>query len=216
MSSRRPNKASTRNRLYVEGADDFHVVCALVRKSGVTWQASDPRIPYAPFTNGDANAIKQAVVAAKNQTPRVGLVVDGDAAPSRRWHELRREFMRIGRQLPETYAPDGVITSFVPGCRLGVWMMPYGGRPGAVEALVASLVPDSPLEQHARSATEKAREVGADFADKDLDKARLRAWLSWQRAPGAPYGRAIDAGFLRSSSSMTTALVVWFRRLFLD
>ncbi|MEM9454649.1 MAG: DUF3226 domain-containing protein [Myxococcota bacterium] len=216
MSAGRPNRTSTRNRLYVEGADDFHVVCALVRKSGISWEASDERIPFAPFTNGDANAIKQAVVAAKNQTPRVGLVIDGDAAPKNRWHELRRRFTSIGLELPEIYTDNGVVISFAGVCRLGIWMMPHGGQPGAVEALVASLVPESPLEQHARVATEQARSVGAEFADKDLQKARLRAWLSWQKAPGAPYGRAIDAGFLHSSSPMTVALVAWFRRLFLD
>ena len=71
-------------------------------------------------------------------------------------------------------------------------MMPQGGQPGAVEAFVATLIPDSPLKQHADAATTQARSHGAIFADKDLEKARLRAWLAWQRVPGAPYGRAIE------------------------
>jgi hypothetical protein len=215
MTSARPSKDSTRNRFYVEGADDFHVVCALVRKAGVSWIASDSRIPYAPDTNGDADAIKKAVVAVKGRTPRVGLVVDGDARPSERWQAIHRQFDEIGVPLPTDYEDDGVVVSLDGERCVGVWMMPYGGQPGAVEALVASLIPDSKLRAHANVATDQARAIGAEFADKDLDKARLRAWLSWQRAPGAPYGRAIDAGFLELSSPMTDALVRWFRRLYL-
>lgn len=81
MRSTRPSKDSTRNRLYVEGADDFHVVCALVHKSGVAWSASDSRIPHAPYSDDGV------------------IVVEGDR-------------------------------------RVGVWMMPYGGQPGAVEAFL--------------------------------------------------------------------------------
>ena len=90
MRLERPSKDSTRNRLYVEGADDFHVIRALVRKPGVTWTAKDARIPFAPDTNGDASALAKAVIAAKNLDPRVGLVIDGDAQPASRWQEIRR------------------------------------------------------------------------------------------------------------------------------
>lgn len=211
----RPSKESTRNRLYVEGADDFHVVCALVRKSGVVWAATDSRIPFAPDTNGDANALAKAVLAAKNLDPRVGLVIDGDAQPASRWLEIHRRFRALGVDLPEVYSNDGVIVSVGGDRRIGVWMMPHGGQPGAVEAFVATLIPDSTLKQHADVATDQARALGAAFADKDLEKARLRAWLAWQRAPGAPYGRAIDEGFLASSSPMADALVRWFHGLYL-
>jgi len=215
MRLERPSKASTSNRLYVEGADDFHVVCALVRKSGVAWTASDPRIPYAPDTNGDADALAKAVVAVKGLTPRVGLVIDGDRNPTARWQEVRNGFHAVGAELPATYSTDGVVVATNDGRSLGVWMMPHGGRPGAVEAFVATLIPGSPLKQHADAATDQARTLGATFADKDLEKARLRTWLAWQRAPGAPYGRAIDEGFLAASSPVADALVRWFRALYL-
>ena len=215
MKLERPSKDSTRNRLYVEGADDFHVVCALVRKSGVAWTARDSRIPYAPDTNGDANALAKAVLAAKNLDPRVGLVIDGDAQPAARWQEIRRRFHALGVELPADYPGDGFIVA-VDDRRLGVWMMPHGGQPGAVEAFVATLVPDSRLAQHANAATSQARSHGATFADKDLEKARLRTWLAWQKAPGAPYGRAIDEGFFSSSSPMADALVRWFHALYLS
>lgn len=84
-----------------------------------------------------------------------------------------------------------------------------------MEAFVATLIPPSPLKQHADASTDQARSIGAAFANKDLEKARLRTWLAWQKAPGAPYGRAIDEGFLESSSHMADALVRWFRELYL-
>jgi hypothetical protein len=80
----RPDK-SAKNRLFVEGADDFHVICALVRGAGISWTSSDPQIPFAPGTSGDRNAIKEARVAFKaGSHPRIGLVVDADADPSKR------------------------------------------------------------------------------------------------------------------------------------
>jgi hypothetical protein len=215
MKLDRPSKDSTPNRLYVEGADDFHVVCALVRKSGVMWTAVDLRIPYTPDTNGDAKALATAVLSVKNRDPRVGLVIDGDSNPVARWHEVRRRFQAVGVTLPEAYGSDGVVISTDGDRRLGVWMMPHAGQPGAVEAFVATLIPASPLKQHADASTDQARNIGATFADKDLEKARLRTWLAWQKAPGAPYGRAIDEGFLVSSSPMADALVRWFRELYL-
>lgn len=215
MTSERPTKDS-RNRLFVEGADDFHVICALVRKSGVQWTPSDPLIPFAPNTNGHANAISQAFVAVKSLThPRVGLVVDADTKPSQRWEQINHALKAFGASLPDNY-DDGAVVVLEDERRFGVWMMPHAGQPGAVEGLVESLVPDSPLKIYATNATRDARNHGAIFADKDLTKAQLRAWLAWQRDPGAPYGRAIDTGFLSGSSDAADALVRWFKKLYLE
>lgn len=216
MTSDRPTKDS-RQRLFVEGADDFHVICALVRKSGVKWTARDPRIPFAPNTNGDVNAISQALVALKSLThPRVGLVVDADTNPSQRWEQINRQLQAFGASLPDDHR-NGAVVALQGGHRVGVWMMPHGGHPGAIESLVASLVPDSSLKEHADVATQQAREQhGANFEDKDLEKARLRTWLAWQKAPGAPYGRAIDAGYLLASSGAADALVRWFHELYME
>lgn len=216
----RPDKSAP-NRLYVEGADDFHVLCALVRKTGVGWTRADLRIPYAPETNGDKNAVKQARTAVKARSHRcVGLVVDADSEPRSRWTEIRNELAEFaaspfGLELPETYPVEGVVARGQDGRRVGVWMMPGGARSGAVEGFLTSLVPQDDLWVHAVDATTAARSRGATFADKDLSKARLRAWLAWQKAPGAPYGRAIDAGFLASTSAEADLLVRWFRELFL-
>lgn len=214
MSAGRPSKDSTESRLYVEGADDFHVVCALARKAGVNWSASNPEIPYAPHTNGDKSALSSAFVAIKNRTPRVGLVIDADTDPQKRWQEICRKFA-TQIDLPGTYPTAGFVTT-IRDQRLGVWMMPHGDEPGAVEAFLAAMIPTSPLEQHAGQATTAARGLGATFADKDLAKARLRTWLAWQKAPGAPYGRAIDLGYFLAPSPWADELVAWFRRVFLD
>lgn len=216
--SDRPSKNSTDNRLYVEGADDFHVICALVRKAGVAWTATDARIPLAPNTNGDKDALEQAAVAVKNRTPCVGLVIDADTDARGRWREIKTAFAAV--ELPEVYPDDGLVTPFdrsdeAPG-RLGIWIMPRGGLSGAIEVFLDSMVPGSSLKTHAYDATDQARrQHGATFADKDVAKAKLRAWLAWQQAPGAPYGRAIDLGYLSAHSDWAKELVEWFRRVYL-
>jgi hypothetical protein len=42
-------------------------------------------------------------------------------------------------------------------------------------------VPDGPLKDYTDEAVTRARELGAEFADKDREKARLRTWLAWQK-----------------------------------
>lgn len=216
--SDRPDK-SAKNRLFVEGADDFHVICALVRKAGVSWSSADHQIPFAPGTSGDRNAIKEARVAFKAGHPRVGLVVDADIDPRSRWASLKKEFDEFTKtpcslMLPSDYPDSGVIADSHDGRRLGIWIMPDGKQPGAVEGLLTSLVPRTDLWTHATAATHQARTSGAVFAEKDRTKAELRAWLAWQESPGPPYGRAIDSGYLGSSSPLAVTLVAWFRQLF--
>jgi hypothetical protein len=216
--SDRPDK-SARNRLFVEGADDFHVICALVKKAGVSWTRADQQIPFAPGTSGDRNAIKEARVAFKAGHPRVGLVVDADVDPRSRWAGLKREFDEFTQApcslvLPSDYPDSGVIADSQDGRRLGIWIMPDGKQSGAVEGLLASLVPRNDLWIHATESTHLARLKGALFADKDHTKAELRAWLAWQQAPGSPYGRAIELGYLGASSPLAGMLVNWFKKLF--
>ena len=189
MNDRPDNSA--RNRLFVEGADDFHVVCALVRKAGVAWTKSNPQIPYAPQSNGDEDALKQARLAVRARShPCVGLILDADDDPALRWTSVLKRLEALaplGIALPATYPDDGAVVSDKDGRRLGVWMMPGRNQRGAVEGFLASLVPQAGLWPHAVEATDTARAKGAVFADKDLLKARLRAWLAWQASPGAPY-----------------------------
>jgi hypothetical protein len=212
--SDRPDESAP-NRLYVEGADAFHVVCALARKAGIRWTKADTRVPFAPSTNGNADAQRQALIAVKALHPCVGLVLDGDDAPRSRWESVRKEFGALGIVLPDTCPAGGAMVG-TEGRRVGIWLMPGEGRPGAVEGLVESLVPFplAGLWPHAVEATKAARTLGAAFADKDLAKSQLRAWLAWQAAPGAPYGRAIERGFLNAESPTARALVTWFRQLF--
>lgn len=214
-----PDKSAI-NRLYVEGADDFHVICALARRGGVSWTNDDPGIPFAPKTSGDKDAIKQARTAVKAGTHRrVGLVVDANGDPEARWATIRAAFAEFeaapfGFTLPATYPTEGVVAEGHERSFVGVWMMPGDNRPGAVESFLDSLVPRTELWSHAVEATHAARAKGALFPDKDLLRAQLRAWLAWQKTPGAPYGRAIDSGYLASTSPQADALVAWFRRLF--
>jgi hypothetical protein len=217
MNSSAPTRDAL-NRLFVEGADDFHVVCALVRRDGVDWSNHDPRIPYSPRTSGDHDAIRQAEVASRLPGVTIGLVIDADDNAGQRWASVKHAFNnseQYGLNLPDDYLPEGVVTSGSDGRRLGIWMMPYELQPGAVEDLLISLVPPGPLWDHAVASTDGACVLGAQLPGRKLTKAQLRAWLAWQNEPGSPYGRAIEQNLLSGRSQHSDTLAAWFRRLYL-
>jgi len=220
MSAERPD-ASARNRLFVEGSDDLYVVIELVKAHGIAWTGSDGRIPYAPRSEGHPGALRRAEAAVKGQSERVGLIVDGDEDPAARWAEVCRGFAAKlepeeldALALPATYPAGGFVGSPRQGHWLGIWIMPDGRQPGAIESFVQPLLPGDRLWDHAIHATLEARQHGAGFADKDRLKAQLRTWLAWQAQPGVPYGQAIRSGYLRHDSPAAAALVDWFRRVY--
>lgn len=217
-----------RHNLFVEGADDKHVIASLVTKH-VTPPPfefdSSHIIKSRAAEKGEGDnfevALEDFVTAIKNQKlERVGLVVDRDTPSHKRWEAVRERLLSVeggSLAIPDTTPASGLLFKGLrDDVRCGVWMMPDNLSNGALEQFIESLVPThQSVWAWSVEATKKARELAGLVAEKDISKAQLHAYLSWMESPGRPYGDAIRAGFLGHSSSAADAFVAWFRALFL-
>lgn len=216
MPSRRPDKDANPNRLMVEGEDDLHTVVGVTRALGVRWSASDARVPFAPELRGWQHVLHASALAIKTRNhPCVAIVLDADDDPVNRWTEVRAA-LRSEISLPLLPVTGGGCWTTADGeVTVGVWLMPDNASPGTLETFLARLMPDGdPLWGHATQSTTKAREHGAQFRARDHDKARVRAWLAWQREPGPPYGRAVSMGYVPTGHPLAAELVQWFLQVF--
>ena len=117
---------------------------------------------------------------------------------------------------PSSPPPEGFIgESTRYRSKVGVWLMPDNQLDGKLETFLQTLIDDDdPLIGHATDATDRAKEIGAEFSEPDHIKAVIHSWLAWQEDPGKPYGTAIRAKFFKHDSPAANAFVHWFRKLF--
>ena len=61
-------------------------------------------------------------------------------------------------------------------------------------------------------------EISADkrFKDKDISKAQIHAYLSWQENCGSPLGQAITTKYLEAENPATRTFVTWLNLLFIE
>ena len=218
--------AIKRSNLHVEGTNDVHVVHHLLLRHGIECPIRGDRRPQcefaanvpeiAPAGNIDAvlAAIGTAVPVSNGRS--VGFILDTDQNPRIRWRAVCDRLGEFGIELPDEMPHEGFVADVADfRARVGVWLMPDNQRTGALEHFLQDLVEDNdPLLPVAESSTAEARESGAKFPEADLRKAVLHAWLAWQKAPGLPYGRAIQAKYFTIDSPAALAFVDWYRRVF--
>jgi hypothetical protein len=200
--------------LWVEGKDDQAVVKSLCEAHGI------PEV----FRVQEQGGLKKlfsgiGVVVKAHPLERFGVVVDANGNIPSRWLELRRVFEREGyRDLPLEPAPGGTILSgneVLP--RLGIWIMPDNGSPGALEDFAASLIPrDDRLGERAGEAIDSIPDDERLFTDMRRSKAHMHTWLAWQKSPGSPMGQAIGKGDLDAHALAAQRFVAWLRRLMVD
>jgi hypothetical protein len=174
--------------LFVEGADDLHSIVHLMEQHGVLFESKRPDTPYIK-SSGGVNALlsnRGAVEAAVRLKRRVGFVVDADDAPVDRWEALRNQLADQGIELPPMPAVGGsIVRGSQADWKVGAWLMPDNQSPGKIEQFLETLVPaNDVLLTHAGQSTTRAAELGALFSERDVPKARVHAWLAWQKDPG--------------------------------
>ncbi|MBM3738018.1 MAG: hypothetical protein FJW39_19730 [Acidobacteria bacterium] len=141
----------------------------------------------------------------------IGVILDSNGDPLKRWAEVL-ESAGPHWGLPQEPCPAGVIGK--SGLRrMGFWLMPEPGRPGALEDFLIEIRKDSDRQNriwgHARQSVETLPE--RLFKDGDLPKAELRTWLSWQKEPGAPYGLAVSQGCFDIEHRLAKRFAAWMR-----
>lgn len=208
--------ARTSVRLYVEGGDDAHFIKHfLLRRGGRDLSVRD----HFEACGSDEKVIERISTIAKESAPaRIGLILDADSDPDKRWERIRSEFAKAWGEplLPEQPETEGTIVRLPDSRSIGVWMMPRPRMAGDMETFLTEIrdqtEPQPNLWSHARRSVETLPQPTL-FEAKDSRKADLRTWLAWQKEPGAPYGLAVSLGAFNLDHPWAVAFGGWLDRL---
>lgn len=200
--------------LWVEGKDDQAVVY------GLCVAHSLPETFEVQPRGGVQTLLKGLGLAVRGEPiERLGVMVDANGDADARWIEVAH----IARAEGYTAFPDALEIggTIIPASgalpRLGIWIMPDNGSPGAVEDFAALLVPgDDVLWERAGLALDAIPEGNRLFPAGRRSKAHMHTWLAWQEQPGSPMGQAIGKGDLDAHAPAAQRFVAWLRRLMVD
>ena len=214
-----------RSQLRVEGRDDNHAIRHLLVRHGLDYDQT-PWPTWFPFiedTGGKEELLDDVERSVRPSSGRtVAFVLDADFRVQDRWRAISARLRAVGVEVTQGIPRDGFVgESGRYRARVGVWLMPDNRQEGeqgegTLERFLETLIHDGdPQLLHAREATRRAKsEHRARYADRDVKKAELHAWLAWQEEPGLPYGTAIRARYFRHDSPAARSFVDWFRRVF--
>jgi hypothetical protein len=208
------------SQLVFEAAEDAYAIRQLLQKvcPGQREPGRENPWPYmaAPKeTKGWEGAIKRAAALIKGDEAKwIGLVIDADADPRARWQAVRNRFKEAGAILPNEPSND-VFPGRSEGQRIGVWLMPDNGSPGALEEFLVPLVgPNNLLWWWSGEALVEAQRWGAGIREPGRLKSRLHSWLAWQKTqPGMRFGLAVESGVFDAHRA-PSGFIEWFKKLF--
>ncbi|HEX8673340.1 MAG TPA: DUF3226 domain-containing protein [Longimicrobium sp.] len=200
--------------LWVEGKDDDAVVQSLCKSH---------RLPQS-FSVREKGGFEKllAGITLEIRAPgldRFGIVVDANGDAAARFAQIRRVVEPEGYPtFPFSLPNEGlVVPATGPLPRVGIWIMPDNGSPGALEDFGAALVPqDDVLWKRAGEAVDGIPEQHRRFPAGRRSKAHMHTWLAWQEQPGSPMGQAIGKGDLDAHAPAAQRFVAWLRRLMVD
>jgi hypothetical protein len=196
--------------LWVEGNNDFHFISGLCKRFSLKQN----------FEIKDLKGVEKLLKALNNRLAEdrgtLGIVIDADEQPQKRWKSVKDKLKSLGYDCPETPAESGTILShaLLPG--VGIWMMPNNEAPGKLEDLVRQLIPEGDELVPKVNETLNELEVSniARYASKDRSKAFIHTWLAWQDTPGKPMGQGISANYYQLDHPVSANLVNWMKELF--
>lgn len=196
--------------LLVEGDDDYHVVDRLRKTCEF--------MPYFTISNkkGWPN-LKRSIGGHIDESGQraVGLLVDANASPERRWREIATELAKVGIDAPSPSANGTIVEAKKDRPRVGVWLMPDNVSPGELEDFVKTMIPceRDPVWPLASGFVESIPAENRKFAMDKADKAKVYAWLATRKDPPR-MGSAVSAGDLDLGGELPTAFLGWLRKLF--
>lgn len=221
------NQYLRKNRLYVEGRDDLHVIAELLKASGFQMDKEPRDVQIDEAAKGNEGhgrdkllaLIKTAVKASTGNA--LSFVIDADKSALATWEAVRHRIEEAIKEaggsskLPKTFPADGLVIDVAElKSRVGVWIMPDNNNPGILEDFLKELVKDADkLIPHAKSATDEAIKLGAFFSNEAKPKAIIHAWLAWQEKPGCPFGIAIKSYYFDANAPSAKKFVEWVKKL---
>ena len=158
------------------------------------------------------------VVLILPETERVGIVVDADTNLEARWQQITNILKNAGyNAIPSDPSGEGTILQEEGRPRIGIWLMPNNKIPGMLEDFVSFLRPsEDVLWPIVDDAIQRVRAIDEELRFRNVyeSKARIHAWLAWQREPGKPMGQAITARYLDADAPHAQHFISWLRKLF--
>ena len=208
-----------RSSLHVEGPDDQHSIVHLLIRHGIDYDAKPWPAEFPEFKQiGSVEQLLEGMETAVSLSSgrAIGFVLDADSPLSNRWQAIRDRLQKVDVDTPAQPPSEGFLgKSPTYHSRVGVWLMPDNQHDGKLETFLQTLIDEhDPVIDHATSATNTAKQLGARFTEPDHIKAVMHAWLAWQQEPGYPYGTAIRAKYFRHDSPAAAAFIEWFRQLY--
>jgi len=209
------------NILLVEGSDDKYAIASLLDKYKLTNSLNKATGKYAPVDIKDCGGfpgIYEVLKGSIKNPVTIGVIVDADNEFAKRWTELRNLSIKEFPDIVDEFPKDGLIVGNKYGGRFGIWIMPNNALEGNLETFAKTMIPEGNknwLLLHAKNSTKAAREEGAGYKDKDIEKAEICTWLAWQEEPAQSIGTAIIKSFLKPENSpYADNFVKWFKDLF--
>ncbi len=162
--------------LIVEGPDDKHAVIGLM-KAHVEWPQAPQSWPvFVEVGNGVDEILATGYLSTEmkaSHVKSVGVMLDADINPDRRYERIRQLTTALFPDLPATIAASGLVVDNEDGKRFGVWLMPDNQAVGDLEPFLHYLVPSDQkrLWEVACNSVATARGIGAGWRDSHLPKA---------------------------------------------
>lgn len=152
----------------------------------------------------------------------MGVVIDADQDLNARWQKVKAILTKAGyKNLPESPASNGTIIKedYLPD--FGIWIMPDNIiNRGMLEDFLEFLVPDKDNNALWKRAVDCTNEVQKNieeekrFSDIHLSKAKIHAYLAWQKDCGVPFGLSITKKYLQADNPRCQDFIDWLNRLF--
>ena len=194
--------------LLVEGPDDKHVVRQLCRSQSV---------PHFSIKVAGTVETLLSTVGAEILAPGrkcVGILIDADDDPRRRWEELVDLLSEEDIRIPGHPNPLGTIVNTAEGPPIGIWVMPDNGSSGELEDFVQKMIPaGDPVWPKSQRYVNQIPVQHQRFRPGKLLRAQMYAWLATREIPGR-MGAAIGAGDLNIDIEICKNFMEWLRRLF--
>lgn len=195
-------------RVLVEGGDDaFFISHFVLRTLSVSLRVNEQIIACG---NKEKVVDRVNSIQADTDWQTLAAIVDVDN------DGVEATWARIVSQVPaETILhPPPSVTTMSTGRRFGAWLM-LGAQRNDMEGFLADIRIRNEAQDEAwsNSIDSTARLKNRLFADKDQHKAEIRAWLAWQKEPGAPPGLAVSQGAFDLQHEKAQTFATWWRQV---
>ncbi len=209
--------------LLVEGKDDQHVIYAIRDIYGISKKSF-----IVEEMGGVENVLKKTDSTLVDGISDIclGIIIDADEDLNIQWQRIigiLRKADYDNEIIPDNPDAAGTIIKQEFKPTFGVWIMPDNvTNRGMLEDFLEFLVPDKDTNPIWIKAVKSSQEVLEEIEEESrfnnihLSKAKIHAYLAWQKECGRPFGTSITAKYLQADNPNCEKFVEWLKRLFVE